>query len=72
MWAQMTPAELKSARRMLGMSAARFARLVGIKGGRTVYRWENPAGTVPERVAILVRIALERPDALEMMGKTDG
>ncbi len=37
----MTPAELKSIRQGLGLSAEAFARLTGTASGRTVRRWES-------------------------------
>ena len=43
----MTPAQLKKARHALGLSAEGFARLVGVKSGRTVRRWESGEREIP-------------------------
>jgi DNA-binding transcriptional regulator YiaG len=49
----MTPAQLKKARHALGLSADGFARLIGIKSGRTVRRWESGEREIPGPVANL-------------------
>lgn len=54
----MTPAELKSARRALGLSAEGFARVVGVESGRTVRRWEAGDRDIPGPVKVLVALAL--------------
>lgn len=51
----MTPAEFKSARKRLALSAEAMARAVGVASGRTVRRWERGDRAVPGPVAILVR-----------------
>lgn len=43
----MTPSELKTARRQLGLSAQAFARLIGVHDGRTVRRWEAGDAPIP-------------------------
>lgn len=45
----MTPAELKSIRQSLGLSAARFAKLVRVSNEKTVRRWELPEGAPDKR-----------------------
>jgi DNA-binding transcriptional regulator YiaG len=55
----MTPAELKSARHALGLSAEGFARWVGVESGRTVRRWESGERDIPGPVQVLVRAAIE-------------
>jgi transcriptional regulator with XRE-family HTH domain len=44
---EMTPAELKTARKELGLSAQAFARLIGVHDGRTVRRWESGGAPIP-------------------------
>jgi transcriptional regulator with XRE-family HTH domain len=69
----MTPAELKSARRSLGISQEQFAKVFGAHDGRTVRGWEHgtrnglPAH-IPRSVNILVRLALEVPAARQWLG----
>lgn len=67
----MTPADLRDARRSLGLSAEGFARAVGAQSGRTVRRWESGDRDIPGSVEVLVRIWTDprcprwaRPDAL--------
>jgi DNA-binding transcriptional regulator YiaG len=55
----MTPAQLKSARHALGLSAEGFARLVGVKSGRTVRRWESGERKIPGPVVRLICWHLE-------------
>jgi transcriptional regulator with XRE-family HTH domain len=43
----MSPAELKTARHELGLSAQAFARLIGVHDGRTVRRWESGDAPIP-------------------------
>jgi DNA-binding transcriptional regulator YiaG len=49
----MTPAELKSIRRSLGLSAEAFARLVRIASGRAVRRWEAGDRDIPGPVTVI-------------------
>lgn len=55
----MTPADLKSARRALGLSAGGLARWVNVSDGATVRRWERGARDIPGPVIVLVKAALE-------------
>lgn len=55
----MTPTELKSARKALGLSAAGLARLVRVAEGRTVRRWESGESEVPGPVSALLEAILE-------------
>jgi len=64
----MTPAELKSARHALGLSANGFARWVGVAGGRTVRKWEAADGSVPGPVVVLVRAALDSAAVRDYFG----
>lgn len=50
----MTPADLKSARHALGLSAEGFARLVRVESGRTVRRWESGERDIPGPVVVIV------------------
>jgi DNA-binding transcriptional regulator YiaG len=54
----MTPAELKSARNALGLSAEGFARWVNVSDGATVRRWERGARDIPGPVIVLVTAAM--------------
>jgi DNA-binding transcriptional regulator YiaG len=56
----MTPAQLKSARHALGLSAEGFARLVGVKSGRTVRRWESGEREIPGPVMKLTMLAMSK------------
>jgi DNA-binding transcriptional regulator YiaG len=56
----MTPAQLKKARHALGLSAEGFARLVGVKSGRTVRRWESGEREIPGPVVKLLAILKEQ------------
>ena len=54
----MTPTQLRSARKKLGLSAAALARALEMPGkwaDRTVRSWEQPKGVVPGPVAVAVR-----------------
>lgn len=55
----MTPAELKSARHRLGLSAEAFARLVRVESGRTVRRWEAGERDIPGPVTVVVELLLQ-------------
>lgn len=57
----MTPEELKSARKLLGLSANGFARLVHVESGRTVRRWEAGHSDIPGPVAVLTKAIVESP-----------
>jgi DNA-binding transcriptional regulator YiaG len=56
----MTPAQLKKARHALGLSAEGFARLIGVKSGRTVRRWESGERAIPPPVQMLLKYARKR------------
>lgn len=58
----MTPAELRSARAKLGLSAAKLAKALrlGADGGRTVRRWESGENAVPGPAQVAVEMMLER------------
>jgi DNA-binding transcriptional regulator YiaG len=49
----MTPSELKSIRRSLGLSAEAFARLVRVASGRAVRRWEAGDRDIPGPVEVI-------------------
>lgn len=59
----MTPAELKSARNALGLSADGFAKLISPpdrpSDGRTVRRWEAGDRDIPGPVVVLVKAIME-------------
>ena len=64
----MTPSELKSARKSLGLSAEGFAQAFGVASGRTVRGWEagergGRAAPIPAPVELLVTLALDIPAA---------
>lgn len=59
----MTPAELKSKRHALGLSAERFARLVRVRSGRTVRKWEAGDRDIPGPVEVIVELAEAVPEA---------
>lgn len=58
----MTPAELKEARRKLGLSAAGLAKALrmGKHGGRTVRRWEAGECEASGPVLVAIELMLER------------
>jgi DNA-binding transcriptional regulator YiaG len=64
----MTPADLKSARHALGLSAEDFARWVRIAGGRTVRRWEAGSQDIPGPVQVLVEVVMAVPEARQHFG----
>ena len=55
----MTPADLKSARHALGLSAEGMAKLVQVESGRTVRRWEAGERDIPGPVQVLIRAIME-------------
>ena len=57
----MTPAELKSARRALGLSAEGMARVMHVASGRTVRRWESGTQDIPGPVVVLATAILAVP-----------
>jgi DNA-binding transcriptional regulator YiaG len=64
----MTPAELKTARKTLGISAEGFARLVGVASGRTVRRWEDGTQDIPGPVVVLTGLMLRIPAVRKALG----
>lgn len=54
----MTPAELKAARRALGLTTGGFAAWVNVQGDRTVRKWEAGDRDIPGPVVVLVTAAL--------------
>lgn len=66
----MTPAELKSARHALGLSAEGFARLVGVASGRTVRRWEDGSQDIPGPVVVLTEALRDSPAVRRHFGLT--
>jgi DNA-binding transcriptional regulator YiaG len=57
----MTPAELKDARRKLGLSTAGLARALrlGAQGARTVRRWESGDSGIPGPAQVAIEYMLE-------------
>lgn len=66
----MTPADLKSARLALGLTAEGFAKLVRVESGRTIRRWEAGERDIPGPVTVIVDLLLASPDARERCGIT--
>lgn len=66
----MTPAELKSARNALGLSAEGFARFVRVESGRTVRRWEAGDRDIPGPVAVLIEAVMDSPAVRQHFGLT--
>lgn len=64
----MTPAELKSARHALGLSAEGFARLVGVESGRAVRRWESGERSIPGPIAVLTNLLMKSEHARRLLG----
>ncbi len=67
----MTPAELKSARRQLGLTQAGLARVVGVHVGRTIGKWECGERSIPGTVAVLLNLALISQEARRHLGLRD-
>ena len=66
----MTPAELKTARLSMGLSAEKFARLVRVESGRTVRRWEAGEREIPGPVVVITELLLASSDVRERLGVT--
>ena len=64
----MTPAELKTARLSMGLSAEKFARLVRVESGRTVRRWEAGEREIPGPVVVIVELLMASPEVRERLG----
>ena len=63
----MTPAELKTARHSLGLSAEGFARLVRVASGRTVRRWEAGDAPIPGAVKVILDLIAYSSEARERL-----
>ena len=60
----MTPAEFKSARRALGLSAEGMARTLGVSAGRTIRKWESGENDIPGPAIVAVTYMMQGvPDA---------
>ena len=66
----MSPEDLKSARKTLGLSQAEFARVVGVASDRTVRKWEDAERDIPGPVDVLVRLLIALPAARRALGLT--
>lgn len=67
----MTPAELKIARKTLGLSQEGFARAMGLTGvhsDRTVRRWEDAERDIPGPVVVLTGLLLRLPAVRKVLG----
>lgn len=57
----MTPAELRTQRKELGLSQTALASLLGIQRQATISDWENGVHPIPKMVELALRaIALDR------------
>ncbi len=66
----MSPAELRAARKSLGLSqrgVAEFLKL-GANGARSVRRWEAGDRSIDERSAMLIEAALSSPALRKSLG----
>jgi hypothetical protein len=54
-----TPAQLKAARQVLGLSAEGLARVVRVADGRVVRRWESGKHEIPGSVTVILETALD-------------
>ena len=52
----MTPAEFKSIRHGLGLSARAMARLLAVKNQRTIRKWESGTNNISGPAQILMRL----------------
>lgn len=64
----MTPADLKSARHTLGLSAEGFAKLVRVESGRTVRRWEAGERDIPGPVQVITEALLSNAAVRQHFG----
>jgi DNA-binding transcriptional regulator YiaG len=64
----MTPADLKAARRALGLSQAELARVVGVASDRTVRKWEDAERDIPGPVIVLMHAVLALPALRRHLG----
>lgn len=63
----MTPADLKSKRHALGLSAEGFARLVRVQSGRTVRKWEAGERDIPGPVEVIIEMTEALPEARDWL-----
>ncbi len=63
----MTPADLKSARKSLGLSAERLAALVGVTRD-AVCKWESGARPIPRWLELLVDILASHKSVRKRLG----
>jgi DNA-binding transcriptional regulator YiaG len=63
-----TPADLKTARKSLGLSQAEFARVVGVASDRTVRKWEDAERDIPGPVVVLTSLMLRMPAVRKALG----
>jgi len=66
----MTPDELKDARKALGLSAEKFAKMVRIESGRTVRRWESGDRDIPGPVVVIVEALMQSRAVRRYFGVT--
>ena len=59
----MSPADLKAARRELGLSQAGLAALLRVQSDRTVRKWEAAERDIPGSAAVLIEVLLAVPEA---------
>ena len=57
----MTPDQLRTFRKSLGLSQAEFARAVGVSSDRTVRKWEDGERDIPGPVEALSDLAATIP-----------
>ena len=55
----MTPARFRRIRHSLGYSAQGLARVLGVKSGRTVRKWEAGDRSIPGPIQALMRLLAE-------------
>lgn len=55
----MTGSELRTIRHRLGLSAQDLARVVGVSGERTVFKWEYGERGIPGPVEVLIELILK-------------
>ena len=66
----MTPAEFKTIRHALGLSAQGLARLLQISDGRTIRRWEAGDRNSPGTVRVLMRLLRNGEVSLDALRRT--
>lgn len=71
----MTPADLKSARKQLGLTQAEFARALRMRGDHapdTIRKWERGALDVPGYVEVVLDLAISVPGAADRLRRLTG